>query len=273
VAQIFVRKGDRVSKGQKILKLDDRLILQQQEQIKNQLSFARDLLKRREDLWKQGIGSEVELLSAKNNVEQLERQLAILQEQWATTNVVAEVNGVIDDLTIRVGEIFQGGPQIRIVNTNALKVVANVPEVYLSKVSRGSKMDIQVPDIGKQYSTTVQFISASIDPSSRSFVTEGRLPADNALKPRQVAMVRILDYYSPAAMTVPVSTVQTDEKGKFVYIALQEGASLVARKKQVATGQLQGDLVEIVAGLAPGDKLITAGFQSLYNGQRISIEP
>jgi RND family efflux transporter MFP subunit len=270
VKQIFVKKGDVVRVGQPILKLDDRIILQQQEQLKSQLAFAKDLLRRREDLWKQNIGSEVELLSARNNVTQLEKQLATLNEQWAMTNVVAEVNGVVDDIMVKVGEIFQGGPQIRIVNTSSLKVVTDVPENYLAKVNRGSKIEVMVPDIAKTYTSKISFIGASINPATRGFSTEAKLPADNALKPNQIALVRILDYAAPNAVVAPINVVQTDEKGKYVFVVSQEGKRMVARKKPVVIGQIQGDSVEIKAGLAAGDQLITEGYQGLYDGQKIS---
>lgn len=270
VKAIFIQKGSMVRKGQPVLKLDDRIILQQIEQIKNQLAFAKDLLERRENLWKQNIGSEVELLSARNNVTQLEKQIATLKEQWEMTNVVSEVNGYVDDVLVRVGEIFQGGPQIRIVNTSSLKVVADVPENYLSRVSRGSSLMVNVPDINRNYNTQVSFVSASINPASRGFTVEGKLPADAALKPNQIALVKILDYQAPNAIAVPISVIQTDEKGKFVFVMSQEGGKQVARKKPVAIGQIQGTQVEVKAGLASGEQLITEGFQGLYDGQLIT---
>lgn len=270
VKQIFVQKGDVVRIGQPILKLDDRIILQQQDQLKSQLAFAQDLLRRREDLWKQNIGSEVELLSARNNVTQLEKQLATLKEQWSMTNVMAEVNGVVDDVMVKVGEIFQGGPQIRIVNTSSLKVVTDVPENYLAKVNRGSKIEVNVPDIAKTYNSNISFIGASINPATRGFSTEAKLPADNALKPNQIALVRILDYAAPNAVVAPINVVQTDEKGKYVFVVSQEGKQMVARKKPVVIGQVQGNSVEIKAGLAAGDQLITEGYQGLYDGQKVS---
>lgn len=270
VKQIFVQKGDIVRVGQPILKLDDRIILQQQDQLKSQLAFAQDLLRRREDLWKQNIGSEVELLSARNNVTQLEKQLVTLKEQWSMTNVMAEVNGVVDDVMVKVGEIFQGGPQIRIVNTSSLKVVTDVPENYLAKVGRGSKIEVSVPDIAKTYNSSISFIGASINPATRGFSTEAKLPADNALKPNQIALVRILDYAAPNAVVAPINVVQTDEKGKYVFVVSQEGKQLVARKKPVVIGQVQGNSVEIKAGLAAGDQLITEGYQGLYDGQKVS---
>ncbi len=83
-------------------------------------------------------------------------------------------------------------------------------------------------------------------------------------------MVRIEDYAVPDAITVPVNTLQTDEKGKFVLVAIEEKGKLVARKKPIVIGELYGDQLEVKSGLVAGDKIITEGFQSLYDGQRIT---
>ncbi|HSR38346.1 MAG TPA: efflux RND transporter periplasmic adaptor subunit [Phnomibacter sp.] len=270
VQAIYVVKGQMVKKGQPILKLDDRIIRQQKEQLLTQLNFAKDILKRREDLWKQNIGSEVELLSARNNVTQIERQLSTLNEQMEMTNVTAEVSGVVDDVMVKVGEIFQGGPQIRIVNTSSLKVVTDVPENYLSKVGKGSKVEVNVPDINKSFNSSISFVSASINPASRGFSTEAKLPSDAALKPNQIALVRILDYAAPNVVVVPINVIQTDEKGKFVFVATKENGEMTARKKPVTIGMVQGDRVEIKSGLSQGETLITEGFQGLYDGQKVS---
>jgi RND family efflux transporter MFP subunit len=270
VQAIYVKKGDVVKKGQLVLKLDDRIIKQQREQLYTQLNFAKDILKRREDLWNKSIGSEVELLSARNNVTQIERQIATLNEQLGMTSVTAEVDGVVDDVMVKVGEIFQGGPQIRIVNTSTLKVVTDVPENYISKVGRGSQVEVTVPDISKTFNSSISFVGASINPASRGFSTEAKLPSDNQLKPNQIALVRILDYSAPSTIVVPINVIQTDEKGKYVFVMAEEGGSKIARKKIVTIGMVQGEQVEVKAGLAPGDQLITEGFQGLYDGQKVS---
>jgi len=67
VKAVYVKQGDFVKKGQLLLKLDDAIINQQLQQAQTQLSFAKDLYNRRNNLWKDGIGTEVDLISAKNN--------------------------------------------------------------------------------------------------------------------------------------------------------------------------------------------------------------
>jgi multidrug efflux pump subunit AcrA (membrane-fusion protein) len=85
-------------------------------------------------------------------------------------------------------------------------------------------------------------------------------------------MVRIQDYASSNAITIPIATIQSDEKGKFVMVAAKENNKLVAKKKAVTVGELYGDRLEVKGGLQAGDQLITEGFQGLYDGQPITTD-
>jgi multidrug efflux pump subunit AcrA (membrane-fusion protein) len=67
-----------------------------------------------------------------------------------------------------------------------------------------------------------------------------------------------------------VNTLQNDETGKFVLVAVNEKGRLIARKRSVTVGELYNDQLEVKSGLNPGDQLITEGFQSLYDGQLIT---
>jgi multidrug efflux pump subunit AcrA (membrane-fusion protein) len=109
-----------------------------------------------------------------------------------------------------------------------------------------------------------------IDNNSRSFYIEARIPSGKEYHPNQVARVQIQDYSVPAALSVPINTLQSDDKGKFVMVAVQEKDKLVARKKIVQPGEFYGDRIEIKSGLQAGDAIITDGFQGLYDGQPIT---
>jgi len=82
--------------------------------------------------------------------------------------------------------------------------------------------------------------------------------------------VRIMDYTVSNTFTVPVNTLQTDEQGKYVLVAVTDNGKLYARKKHVEVGQLYNDQLEIRSGLVTGDMLITDGYQNLYDGQLIT---
>lgn len=289
VKAVYVKEGQFVKKGQLLLKLDDAIMRQnvtaakqQLEVIKTQLAYAKNVYQRQKNLWDQGIGTEVQLLSSKTNVTGLENQLAALseqvkvaQEQLNTANVYSDVSGVADEVNIRVGETFQGmtqtGPQIKIVNTSSLKVVTNVPENYLTRIRRGSPVQISVPDAGRKINSSISLISQSIDPLQRGFVAEAKIPYDASLKPSQSAVVKILDYAAANAVVIPVNVIQSDETGKYVYVLTKSSnGKTTAHRITVLIGEVYGESVEIKSGLKAGDQLVTEGFQNLYEGQLIT---
>ena len=271
VKELFVKLGDKVKKGQLLMKLEDGIVQQNIKQVENQLSFAKNIFSRQENLWKDGIGTEIQFLSAKNNVESLEKQLGIVKEQLSTTNVISEVSGIVDNVTIRVGETFVGSPMagITIVNPTSMKAMVDVPENYVSKVHKGMAAIITVPDINQSFNSQISLVSESINVTSRSFIAESKLPSSAIIKPNQVAIVKLLDHESKNTIVVPVETVQTDEKGKFVYILSEENGKTIARKKSIQIGEFYDELIEVKSGLDTGDKIVSKGFQGLYEGQLI----
>ena len=285
VKAVYVKQGDNVTKGQTLVKLDGSVMSQSlnaaQQQvsgIKAQLNQAQSIYQRQQNLWKQNIGTEIQVLNAKTNVEALQSQynaalanVRMAQEQLNTTNIVSEISGVANIVNVKVGEFFNGANQIQVVNNSDLKIRVNVPENYADKVKEGSVLKVTLPESGNQTLTTkVSVVGKIIDPVTRSFYVEGKIPSDRKLRANQLATVQIEDYALPNAMTIPVNTLQTDDKGKFVLVAVEEKGKLVARKKAIVVGELYGDQLEVKSGLAVGDQIITEGFQSLYEGQRIT---
>ncbi|HVZ25235.1 MAG TPA: efflux RND transporter periplasmic adaptor subunit [Sediminibacterium sp.] len=286
VKTLYVKRGDMVAKGQLLLKLDDAIARQavasadqSVEALRSQLNLAKDLYQKQKNLWDQNIGTEVQLITAKNNVQTLESQLKgaeaqakIAHEQLQFTSVYSDVSGVAEDVNIKVGELFMGSGQIKIVNTSNLKVTTQIPENYINRVHVGSKLKISLPDIHKTLDATVSVSGKLIDPNSRSFFIEAKIPSDKDFHPNQVAMVSIQDYAAPNAITVPLNTLQTDENGKYVMVASLENGKLIARKRIVVPGEFYGDVLEIKSGLQAGDKVISDGYQSLYDGQLITTD-
>jgi membrane fusion protein (multidrug efflux system) len=273
VKAVNVKQGDQVTKGQLLLRLDDAVTRQQVDQLTVQLNLAQTLYDRRKNLWDKQIGTEVELLQAKTNVENLQKQLVMLNEQHSMSNVYAEMSGVADAVNIKVGEYFTPSTAavkgIRIVNTNNLKVTVEVPENYLHKVDKGSEIEITLPDINKTVKSKVSVKGSLIDLSSRSFYIEAKIPSSKDFRPNQIALVRIQDYEANDAITIPMNTLQNDEKGKYVMVAVNENGKLLARKRQIEVGELYGNNLEVKSGLKANDALITEGFQGLYDGQLV----
>ena len=308
VRAIYVKAGQYVKKGQLVLKLDNAIISQQVtsanqqsfaakqqlEGIRTQLAFAKNIYTRQKNLWDQGIGTEVQLLTAKTNVQALENALVaaeagvqggyeqakVAKEQLNTSNVYSDVSGVVEQVNVRVGEMFVGvaqggnGPmyQIKIVNTSALKVITSIPENYISRLRTGTAAEITIPDFNVVYNSSVSLISQSVD-QNRGFSADIKLPYDSRLKSNQTAKVRLLDYSAPNAVVIPINIVQTDEVAKYVYVLEKSSnGKSFAKKVIVNIGEVYGDNVEIKNGLRGGEQLITEGYQSIYEGQALTTE-
>ncbi len=290
IKEIYVKQGQQVKKGQLLLKLDNAVQRQNVvaarqglETIKTQLAFAKNVYQRQKNLWDQNIGTEVQLLTAKSNVETLQSQLStanenvkLVQEQANGANVYSDVSGVADVVSVRLGELFtgstMGGGMIKIVNTSNLKAKTTIPENYLGSVKVGTPVEIVFPDLGKTIQSQISFLGASIDPNSRGFMVEAKLPSSSEFKPNQIVLIKIKDYAANNALTIPVNTLQTDNKGKFVMLAKTEGGKLFAKKQAINIGELNGNSLEVKTGLSAGDTIITDGFQGLYDGQLITTQ-
>jgi len=290
VKAVLVKPGQRVGKGQLVAKLDDALARQQlasaQQQtgvLKARLAQAQTIYERRLNLWNQNIGTEIEVINAKADVDALAAQLraanasvAQAQELVNMSNVYAGISGTVEQVNVRPGEFFTGvspdrRPQILIVNDKAtMKAEMPVPDRYASKVMKGAPVKIVVPDLDTTFDAKITMVGGAVDPVTRSFMAEAKLGSIKNLKPNLTATVKIQDEPASRAVVVPVNLVQPDENGKFVYLVVKEGDKMVARKKMVTvTGEAYNGLIKISGGLNGGEIIITEGFQSVYDGQAV----
>ena len=276
VTELYVKEGDRVKKGQRILQLDDRLLRQQIKVTETQLGLAKEVYNRTRNLWEQNIGSEVQLLQAKAQVESLERGIATAQEQIRQFAVISPVEGVVDQLNVKVGEFFTGanqlGYQIRVVDNSVLKAIVEVPENYMGRVKPGVEVIIEVPDLQKKFTSSIRRIAQLINPNTRTFTVEAAIPGGE-VRPNSVATIRIKDYKASNTITIPLNLIQSDEKGKYVFVVEKNAkGKTVAVKKSVIVGETYGDKAQVSSGLDNAAVLVTEGYQSLYDQQEIRTQ-
>ena len=274
VKALYIKQGDFVKKGQLLAKLDDDVQLKQLQGLKTQLAYAEDIYRRQKNLWDQGIGTEVQLKNAENSVNSLKDQINTTVAGWEMTNVRSDVTGYVEQLNLRVGEIFSGMagtvPQVMIVNSSSLKAVTDIPENYLEKIHKGMPVDIKLPDVNLEFKSVISLMNRTIGLNNRAVTTEAKIPYNPNVHINQVAQVRIKDYANPHAIVIPLTVLQTDENGKYVYVIATENGKKTAKKKIVQVGEIYGNNIEVKGGLSVGDQLITEGFQSLYEGQAVT---
>ncbi|MBN8701947.1 MAG: efflux RND transporter periplasmic adaptor subunit [Bacteroidetes bacterium] len=269
VERIYVKVGDEVSVGQILVELDNKMIVNGIAELKNGLELATIVYEKQKNLWDQKIGTEIQFLSAKNQKESLEKKLATLNEQLEMSRVKSPINGVVDAVDTKIGQIAAPGyPIVRVVNFSNLKVEADVPETYASRVKKGNPVMVIFPDMQDTIKTSVTFSAKVINAVNRTFEVQVNLDNKREYHPNMVSILKIVDYSNNNAIVVPVKVIQHANEGDFVFI--EEGNK--AKKVLVKTGKMYNGKAEILSGLKASDKLITGGYQDLNEGEPVKVE-
>lgn len=273
ITSIKVKVGDYVSEGQLLCTLDDEILRKSIDEVKSGLDLVNTLYDKQKSLWDQKIGTEMQYLNLKNQKEGLERKMSTLKSQMSQSHVTAPFSGVIDDVMAKQGTMASPGvPLMQLVNTKALKASAKVPDSYVAYVKSGDQVMVTFPDLNKTIPATVTYVGRIVDPLSRTFKIEVKVPGGSAdLKPNLLALIQINDKTVDKAVVIEENIVQPTEDGKIVFVTGEEKGKKVAKLKKVVTGLSYNGKVEILSGLAQGENLITEGYQDLVENQLIAF--
>ncbi|MDB4926498.1 efflux RND transporter periplasmic adaptor subunit [Mucilaginibacter sp.] len=268
ITNIFVAPGQHVGRGQVLVQLDNSVLKENIIQAETQATLTKTLFQRQKNLWDQKIGTEVQFLQAQTQMQSAQKQVDALRQQADLYRITSPISGTIDQMDLKLGQVAQPGVTgIRIVNADNLKVKADVPESYASRVNQGDNVKIVVPDGNDSLTAKLTFAAKAIDPTSRSFAIEIALPARKTLRPNMTAIIKIADYNNSKAIVIPLNSVQKSEQGDYVYI----NDNGIAKRKNVKVGASYGSQAEIISGLANGDQLITAGASDLNDGDKVTV--
>jgi len=270
ITRVNVIPGQAVTAGQVLLEMDDELIRKGIKEVEVQIDFARTLFEKQKRIFEQKAGSEIQYLTAKNQLEALERRMESLQEQRAMSRITAPRSGFAENITAKVGEMAMPGmPALTIVNMSDVRVVVDVAETFLSTVTLGDRVKIEFPEIGDTVSTVIKAVSRLVNPASRTFRLEIPIsPVPGALRPNTTCRVSINDVTLKNVLVLPLAAVLQDNQGSYVYYVNDKG--LVGRAN-VTTGLTSGGSVEITAGLERGQRVIVKGATMVSAGQNVRI--
>lgn len=269
VERILVKPGQRVGKGQTLAILDAAAVEQQIKSLDAQLTLVKALYEKQQKLWAQNIGSEVQLMSAKAQYEATAKQKAALQAQRDMYSIKSPINGTVDGINIKEGEMAAIGMLgIRVVNAEALKVQANLGENYLGQVKEGDPVNLIFTSSSDTIKSKLTYVSKAVDAISRAFQVEVRLGSNSKLHPNMSCKMQIANYQNSKAIVVPVSVIQNTAAGEVLFVADGNKAKSVT----VKTGRNSNGMVEILDGLKEGDRVITAGYADLDNGDLVNVE-
>lgn len=118
----------------------------------------------------------------------------------------------------------------------------------------------------------MDYSGGAINNMNRTFNVEVRLNSNEGnFHPNMIAVLKINDYTSPAAIIVPVKIIQSGSQGQYIFVASTENGKLVSKRQNVTAGISYNGYTEIKAGLKEGDRVITIGYADLVEGQEIII--
>lgn len=273
VTEVLVEPGQAVKKGQGLATLNAATLRDQLKGLESSYKLAKDAFDRQQRLWDQKIGSEMQYLSAKANKEALEAQRSALQEQINMATIKSPVDGTVEEINVKVGQIASPAspiPAFRVVNLSSLNVKADVAEAYTDKVRVGDNVSVIFPDLNKEISAKITAVSRVINMNSRTFQVEAQInPEKDGFKANMIAVLKINDYKNDKALAISVNYIQSDMQGDFVYVAEKNNQKTVVKRSAVKQGQSYNGVVEITDGLKAGDMVITSGYLDLDEGEAI----
>jgi membrane fusion protein (multidrug efflux system) len=271
ITKINVKPGDAVSKGQILAETDARALQQSISDLQTNTEFVNQLFDKQKALWDQKIGTEIQFLQAKTQKESMEKKMATLQEQVRMTKIISPINGTIDAVDIKLGQLTAPGmPAIRVINFSNLKIKADLSESYSSKVRKGNEVIVKFPDSNDSLTSTINYSARSISPLNRTFGVEILLDDKKEFHPNQIAILSINDYKSEKpVITIPLNYIQKDLKGE-LFVLVADGKKAV--KRTILLGREYNGVAEIKSGLTETDLLITSGYDGLNEGDLIEVK-
>ena len=277
LTSVFVKEGQKVSKGQLLARIDDGGLGQQVAQMQIQADLAKTTFERQERLWNQKIGSEIEYLQAKSNYEGQQKAVGQMQSQLGKTAIRAPFSGIIDDIITEQGTVVAPGQSqiLRIINLNDMYIETDVPESYISNITKNKNVLVEFPVLGKTVDAKVRQAGNYINPANRSFKVEIAVPnKDRSIKPNLTAKLKINDYTNEEALLIPQSIISENAEGQqYVYTVVDKNGNNEATAKRVIieTGKTQGDVIEVLKGIEDGAEIILEGARSVKDGQPVKV--
>ena len=295
---LSVRLGDRVSRGMRIAKIEDFEIVEQVKQAeaaqevslatirqreadlqlaetsaeRSRSLFERQLLPKQtlddNEARYQAALAQLDLARAQNM--QSKARLDELRINLANTVITSPVNGFVSKRAVDPGAyVSQQTPVADVVDITRVRLVANVVEKDLKELETGNQTRVQVDAFpGETFTGRIARVSPVLDPATRTAPIEIEIANPTyRLKPGMYARVGITTQTKKQALVLPSSAV-VDLGGRRGVFQLQNETAVF---KTVTVGSEQGLVVEILAGLAEGDEVISTGAGALRDGDRVAL--
>ncbi len=217
------------------------------------------------------VSREAALKAAEGQLTSAEGKYKGAQAQQSYSEIRSPIDGVVTDRPLFAGETAAAGaPLMTVMDTSSLLAKTHIAQSVAQRMKVGDEASIQVPGVADPVVAKVELISPALDPGSTT--VEVWLKIGNkagSLKVGTPVKASITGRTVAQAWKVPASAILTAQDGtKFVMVVGSEGA---AHRKPVVAGILDGEDVQVISGLAPGDLVVTGGAYGLDDGTKVKV--
>jgi membrane fusion protein (multidrug efflux system) len=265
IAEIRFDEGERVTKGQPLVVLDDSIYRAEVEEVQASLELSRANHERAIDLLQRGAGTTKARDEALARLRADEAALQLAKAHLDKMVIAAPFEGVVGLRKVSVGDFVNvGQDMVNLEQIDPLKADFRVAEVYLGAVRPGQRIELGVDAFpGETFAGEVYAIDPLIDESGRSVVLRARLPnPDDRLRPGLFARVTLVLNERNDAIQVPEQALVPQGQDQFVFRVVDGKAALT----RVEVGIRREGMVEITEGLGPEDEVVTAGQLKVRDG-------
>ena len=272
VAAIGFQEGQRVAKGDVLVRLDPAINDAEVQQARANMTLAKSKYDRAVDLAKSNFISGQAKDEAENNMKVAEAALNLAEARLAKATIRAPFSGIIGLRSVSVGDyVKEGADIVNLESIDPLKVDFRVPEMYLTQVSVGQALSISLDAFpGRSFEGRVLAVNPLLDAAGRAVVIRAQIRnADTSLRPGMFARVRLVTRDVQNAMVVPEQSLVPQGDEQFVFKVVDGKAY----RTKVEVGQRRDGKAEIVAGVAPEDMIVTAGQLKLRDGVPVRVTP
>ncbi len=263
-------EGERVKKGELIMRIDAETQQQALKSAKAAAQLAKANYERVQNLSKKGVSTDEALDQARSTLQQAEATLSIAEQNLADAHLKSPINGVVDELPFDVGEFVNRGQMVaHIVDIASVEVVVNVPEKDVTYLNEGQLVEVKLPGEGAgEVTGKIERIRLVADEMSRTYRVEARIPnPDGLLRPGMITKMELMRRENPEAIVLPMFAILQTQDGPVVYLE-NDGT---AKMRPVKTGARRGKEVEILSGLQAGERLIVKGHRTLTDGALVEV--
>jgi len=269
VESVGFSEGERVQRGELLLKINDNELQAQRRRTELQLALASQREERERELLAEGGISQESYDATLNEKEVLEADLQLLDAQIQKTELRAPFDGVIGLRDISPGSFVSSETTVTTLQElNPVRVEFTLPERYARRVSVGDEIQFTVEGVEEEFTAEIYVLDPVVQQGTRSLRLRARAQnPDRQLWPGNFANVSYVIERFEDALVVPSIAVIPSIEGRRVYV-LQDGQ---AQPRPVVTGMRTERNLQIVSGLAPQDTVITTGLQRLRPGLPVRL--